>query len=200
MHRILLIESAARGLLYINGQFCGPIEEDGQAFPMGRDAEVYIQLIPFDERIHPVTAELHISGGMISCLSPGERCYALVWPDGIVQLELKPEGAPEHEQQGEAAAGSALLRYLLLRLAGDRQAMQLLMRPQESGALPELAEYETAVPLRFAPVAAGELFDERAGLVRRVLANAAVVDVVLAVTVPAGQGRRMIERMKLIRT
>ena len=104
------------------------------------------------------------------------------------------------EQTAEPAAGSALLRYLLMRLEGDGQAAHLLMRPQESGALPELSEYETAVPLRFAPVAAGELYDERAGLVRRILSNAAVVDVVLAVTVPAGKGRRMIERMKLIRT
>lgn len=199
MHRILLIECAARGLLYINGQFCGPLEEDGQAFPMGRDAEAYIQLIPFDPHIRPVTAELHIAGGVISRLAPEACCYALIWPDGIVQLELRPEGAPESETGVETAAGSTLLRYLALRLRGDAQAQQLLLRPQEVAA-PELSGYEAVVPLRFAPLCAGELFDERAGLVRRVLDNAAVVDVALAVTVPAGRGRRMIERIKLIGT
>ena len=199
MHRILLIESAVRGLLYVNGQFCGPLEEDGQAFPMGRDAEIYIQLIPFDERIRPVTAELHTGGGAISRLSPGERCYALVWPDGIVQLELRPDGAPDSAGAEEAAAGSTLLRYLAMRLRGEAQAAQLLLRPQETAA-PDLADYEAVVPLRFAPLSVGELFDERAGLVRRIHANAAAVDVALAVTVPAGQGKRLIERMKVIRT
>lgn len=199
MHRILLIESAVRGLLYVNGQFCGPLEEDGQAFPMGRDAEIYIQLIPFDEHVRPLAAELHTGGGAISRLSPGERCYALVWPDGIIQLELRPEGSPDAEGGREAAAGSTLLRYLAMLLRGDAQAMQLLLRPQEMPA-PELEGYEAVVPLRFAPLAAGELFDERAGLVRRVLDNAAAVDVALAVTVPAGQGRRLIERVKVIRT
>ena len=199
MHRILLIECAVRGLLYVNGQFCGPLEEDGQAFPMGRDAEVYIQLMPFDSHIRPVTAEVHICGGVISHLAPKACCYALVWPDGIVQLELRPEGAPEKETGAETAAGSTLLRYLALHLRGDAQAQQLLLRPQEI-AVPELDDYETVVPLRFAPLCAGELFDERAGLVRRVLDNAAVVDVALAVTVPAGQGRRMIERIRVIRT
>lgn len=199
MHRILLIESAVRGLLYVNGQFCGPLEEDGQAFPMGRDAEIYIQLIPFDERVRPVTAELHIGGGQIGRLSPGDRCYVLMWPDGIVQLELRPDGAEETGGGEETAAQSALLRYLTLCLRGDGRAMQMLLRPQET-AMPDLSGYDAAVPMRFAPLAAGELYDERAGLVRRVLPNAAVVDVALAVTVPAGQGRRMIERMKLIRT
>lgn len=199
MHRILLIESAVRGLLYVNGQFCGPLEGDGQAFPMGADAEVYIQLIPLDERASPVTAELHMSGGHVARLSPGERCYALTWPDGIVQLELRPEGTEGEGGEEATAAQSALLQYLSMRLAGDGRSMQMLLRPQETPA-PELDGYEAVVPLRFAPLCAGELFDERAGLVRRVLQNAAVVDVMLAVTVPAGQGRRMIERMKLIRT
>lgn len=199
MHRILLIESAVRGLLYVNGQFCGPLEEDGQAFPVGKDAEIYIQLMPFDEQVRPVTAELHITDGLIGRLLPGERCYALMWPDGIVQLELRPDGAGEPEGRAEAAAQSALLRYLTLCLRGDRQAIQMLLRPQET-PVPTLEGYEAAVPLRFAPLCAGELFDERAGLVRRILHNAAVVDVALAVTVPAGQGRRMIERIKLIRS
>lgn len=199
MHRILLIESAVRGLLYVNGQFCGPLEEDGQAFPMGRDAEIYIQLIPFDERIRPVTAELHTGSGMVNRLSPGKRCYALVWPDGIIQLELRPEGAEAGGAEQEMAAGSTLLRYLTMMLRGDAQAAHLLLRPQETDT-PDLCGYEAVVPLRFAPLCAGELFDERAGLVRRVLENAAAVDVALAVTVPAGQGKRLIERVKIIGT
>ena len=198
MYRILLIESAVRGLLYVNGQFCGPLEEDGQAFPMGRDAEIYIQLFPFDEHIRPVTAQLRTAGGVVSRLSPETRCYALMWPDGIVQLELRPEGAPETSDGQETAAGSTLLRYLTMTLRGDAAA-HLLLRPQETAA-PDLYGYEAVVPLRFAPLAAGELFDERAGLVRRVLDNAAAVDVALAVTVPAGPGKRLIERVKVLRT
>ena len=57
MHRILLIECAARGLLYINGQFCGPLEGDGQAFPTGRNTEIYIQFFPFSAGVLPLTVD-----------------------------------------------------------------------------------------------------------------------------------------------
>ena len=54
------------------------------------------------------------------------------------------------------------------------------------------------VPLRFAPLHAPERFDERAGLVTRLAPNIARVNAVLAVTVPTGQGRRMIERIEVM--
>lgn len=196
MYPIIRIESAANGILMVNGCFCGPLEE-GQSFPASRNAEIYMQLFPFSAAIQPLTAALRLSGGQIERLEPQESCYALLWPDGVIQLELRPIGMMESAQpESETLPGCALLKYLTLRLGGDGQASQLLLRAQDE---PELDGYAAVVPLRFAPIAASERFDERAGLVRRVAPNIAVVDAALAVTVPAGQGKRLIERVEIMR-
>ena len=100
----------------------------------------------------------------------------------------------------ETAPAGALLRYLLLRLAGDAQADALLMRPQEQPDGVSLEEYAAALPLRFAPMHASMKFDDRAGLLRRTGENIAHVDAALAITVPAGQGRRLIERIEIFKT
>ena len=198
MHGIVLMESAARGLLQVNGQFCGPVDAQGQAFPTGRDAEIYIQLTPLDEAVRPLTAELLLRGGQIERLEPVARCYALVWPDGVIQLELRPDGA-QGDAHTQTVAPTALLQYLTLRLSGDEAgASRLLM--QANLSMPSLSAYQAVVPLRYAPQAAGEAFDERAGLVRRTAENTAVVDAALAVTVPAGQGKRLIERIEIMPT
>ena len=199
MIRMLMIESGVRGLLMVNGQFCGPVDSEGQAFPAGQSAEIYIQLFPLDESAAPVTAELRLREGRIEYLEPRERCFALIWPDGVIQLELRPQTA-RHEEPAKTqqAAPSTLLRYLAMRLAGDAQAGTLWMRPQDEAQAPDLSIYHAAVPLRFAPAAASERFDERAGLVRRTAENVAQVDAALAITSPAGQGRRLIERMEVL--
>ena len=38
MRCMLCIQCAIRGLLTINGQFCGPVDGEGQTFPTARDA------------------------------------------------------------------------------------------------------------------------------------------------------------------
>ena len=197
MIRMLMIESGVRGLLMVNGQFCGPVDSEGQAFPTGRDAEIYLQLFPFDEPCVPLTAQMLLREGRITLLEPRTRCFALIWPDGVIQLELRPQAQQEEPEPTRQAAPSALLRYLTMRLAGEPQAQTLWMRPQDEAGI-DLSAYHAAVPLRFAPVAASERFDERAGLVRRMADNVAQVDAALAVTSPAGQGHRLIERMEIL--
>ena len=198
MVQMLMIESGVRGLLMVNGQFCGPVDSEGQAFPAGQSAEIYMQLFPFDESAAPLTAELRLRDGRIERLEPQTRCYALVWPDGVIQLELRPKAQQEEIEPPRQAASGTLLRYLTMRLAGEKQAQMLWMRPQDEAQVPDLSGYHAAVPLRFAPLAASERFDERAGLVRRLADNVAQVDAALAVTSPAGQGRRLIERMEIL--
>lgn len=192
MHPVLFIHSAAKGVLMVNGVFCGPLEE-GQSFPAGRNAEVYIQLFPFGQAA-PLTAALELRGGGISRLEPQESAFALVWPDGVIQLELK---AGEEEARERPAADGVLLRYLTMRFLGDPQAERLLMRPQDA---PDLSGYGAAVPLRFGPLGADPRFDERAGLLRRLAPNVAAVDAALARCVPAGQGIRRIERIEILKT
>jgi len=197
MHRMLLIERAVRGLLYVNGQFCGPLEEGGQAFPAGGKAEIYIQLFPFGAGAAPLCVQLHLQAEGIVLLSPQDCAFALLWPDGMIQLELRMPQQPDEEGKQQAASG-VLLRYLALRLAGDERAGMMLMRPQDAPPQEALAGYHAAVPLRFFPDAP-ERFDDRAGLVCRIAPNIARIDAALAVTVPAGQGRRLIERIEILR-
>lgn len=199
MHHTLLIESAIQGVLFVNGQFCGPMEPGGHAFPMGRNAEVYVQLFPFGEAA-PLTAALVMRGGQIERLAPQESAFALFWPDGIIQLELRMHAQEEPAAQETAAASGALLRYLTLRLAGEAQAQRLWLRPQDELTAPDLTGYDAAVPLRFAPLSAPDRFDDRAGLVRRIAPNIAAIDAAMAVTSPAGQGKRMLERIEIFPT
>ena len=199
MRKVLAIESATRGVLVVNGCFCGPLGSEGQAFPAGDDAEIYIQFFPFEPGSAPLTAAMELRGGRIARLEPQDACYALLWPDGLIQLELRPLGAntPAQESAREQAVSGALLRYLSLRLNGDAQARTLLMNPAQEARLPA---YDAVVPLRFAPLTAPQRFDERAGLVRRLAPNVARVDAALAVTSPAGQGHRLIERIAVMET
>ena len=199
MRHVLLIESAASGVLFVNGQFCGPMEREGQAFPMGKSAEVYIQLFPFGEAA-PLTAMLHMRDGQIVRLEPQDNAYALLWPDGIVQLELRVHSQMEAAPQEGQMPSGALLRYLSLRLAGDPQAQRLWLRAQDEQSAPDLSAYHAAVPLRFAPPSAPERFDDRAGLVRRISDNIAVIDAALAATSLAGQGRRLLEHIEILPT
>ena len=196
MYPVLYIQSAVDGVLTINGQFCGPMEK-GQSFPAGRNAEIYIQFFPFGEA-PPLTTQLRLRAGRLERLLPQEAAYALIWPDGVVQIELRSAAQPAEEGHGnETAAAGVLLRFLSLRLAGDPQAQHLLMRPQDA---PDVSPYEAVVPLRFAPIHADTRYDERAGLVRRIAPNAAVIDAALAATVPVGPGMKRIERIELIKT
>ena len=198
MRRMLYVQSRSPGLLVINGQFCGPLDGGGQAFPMSRDAEVYVQLFPFSRGAPPLTAALVMQDGAVERLEPQEAAFALLWPDGVVQLELAPD-APQVQTppETETAAADVLLRYLQARLAGDAQAGALLLRPQEGV---DVAGAEAVVPLRFPPLTAPERFDARAGLVYRLAPNVARVDAVLAATVPAGQGHRLIGQIEVLRT
>lgn len=199
MQPVVFIQSGADGVLLVNGFFCGPVGE-GQSFPAGRDAEVFIQLFPFGE-VLPVTVQLQLRGGRVERLVPQEAAYALCWPDGVIQVELRSsaqraqESAAKAQRQEETQG--VLMRYLSLRLLGDPQAERLLLDPR-LGA--DLSGYEAAVPLRFFPQETSVRCDERAGLVRRLQENVAAVDAALAATVPAGQGMRRIERIEIVRT
>src|SRR5699024_6901551 len=92
MHRVVWIESATRGVLVVNGCFCGPVDAQGQAFPASENAEIYMQLFPLAPGAQPVTVELVLEKGGIAKLSPQDSAYALIWPDGIIQLELRAQG------------------------------------------------------------------------------------------------------------
>lgn len=195
MHQMLFMQSGAAGALMVNGQFCGPLEGEGRAFPAAGTAEIYIQLFPFDPECRPLSVAMALERGRITRLEPQEHAFAVVWPGGQIELELRPAGMKEREaDNGTQRPDGVLLRYLALRLSGDDRARQLLMPHVQE---PEISGYTAAVPLRFAPAGVSERFDERAGLLMPLNQNAAQVNAVLAATVPAGQGRRLIERIEM---
>lgn len=200
MHRALYIESRTPGLLYINGYFCGPLEGEAQSYPLGQNVQIYIQFFPYGCGAQALAAAMRVEEAGITRLDPQDAAYALLWPDGIIQLELTPAMAQEPEAMDtgwDGASSATLLRYLSAKLAGDRQAEALLMRPQDGV---DVSGYDAVVPLRFPPNHVSERYDERAGLVRRIAPNIACVDAALAATVPMGQGHRMIERIEIMRT
>ena len=200
MHQVLYIESRTPGVLDINGFFCGPLEGEAQAYPVGQNVEIYIRLFPFSRSAQPLTVAMRMEEGHIARLEPQDAAYALLWPDGIIQLELTPENRiePREAQATEDGVSSlTLLRYLSAKLAGDPQADVFLLRPQDGT---DVSGYDAAVPMRFPPANAPERYDERAGLVRRVAPNIARVDAALAATVPEGQGRRRIERIEIMKS
>ena len=200
MHRALYIESRTPGLLYINGYFCGPLEGEAQSYPLGQNVQIYIQFFPYGCGAQALAAAMRVEEAGITRLDPQDAAYALLWPDGIIQLELTPAMAQEPEAMDtgwDGASSATLLRYLSAKLAGDRQAEARLMRPQDGV---DVSGYDAVVPLRFPPNHVSERYDERAGLVRRIAPNIACVDAALAATVPMGQGHRMIERIEIMRT
>ena len=84
---MLLIQSKTPGLLTVNGQFCGRVDESAQTFMTHRDERVYLSFSPFDSAYLPLTRELQLSNDTPS--APAEGLYALVWPEHICQLELQ---------------------------------------------------------------------------------------------------------------
>lgn len=101
-----LHSGAIRGLLTINGQFCGPVDGEGQTFPTARDAEIFIEYMPLTENAKPMALELALEQGKVSRIEPAPHGYALIWPDGLIQLELRPE-APDMPEAGETEQGRA---------------------------------------------------------------------------------------------
>lgn len=64
------IQCAIRGLLTINGQFCGPVDGDGQTFPTARDAEIFIEYMPLTENAKPMALELALEQGKVGRIEP----------------------------------------------------------------------------------------------------------------------------------
>lgn len=110
-----------------------------------------------------------LQNGSIARLEPETVGYALLWADGVIQLEIHPETDEQPDEQAqEQAAQTVLLRYLSMRLVGAADAAALLMEPHAADRLPR---YDAVVPLRFAPLKAPERFDQCAGIVTRACAE-----------------------------
>ena len=95
MRCMLCIQCAIRGLLTINGQFCGPVDGEGQTFPTARDAEIFIEYMPLTENAKPMALELALEQGKVQAESnPRRTATRSSGRTDCIQLELRPEAAP----------------------------------------------------------------------------------------------------------
>ena len=107
MQPILLIESNAPGLLYVNGQFCGELTEP-QAFPSWPDARALIEYRPLGRAYWPMACALTLRDGQVQPHGQ-EGVFCVQWPEGIAQVELRPQSLGGQTKREELGAGVSLL-------------------------------------------------------------------------------------------
>lgn len=89
---MLLIQSNTPGLLTLNGQFCGRVDDSPQSYLTHHSDRGYLFFTPFDDTRPSLTREIRIRDDQL--LPPDEGIYALQWPEGVCQLELRPSQRP----------------------------------------------------------------------------------------------------------
>ena len=117
MQPILLIESRAPGLLYVNGQFCGELTQP-QPFPARPDARALIELRPLGMEALPMACALTLRAGRVQPHGQ-EGVYCVQWPDGVAQVELRPPSWPGRMQ----AVRTTLLQGLEAVACGGETAL-----------------------------------------------------------------------------
>lgn len=120
MRCMIEMESAVRGLLWVNGQFCGPVDREGQTFPASENAEIFIQFFPLDIKTKPAALEMVLQNGSIARLEPETVGYALLWADGVIQLEIRPETDEQPDEQAQGTGGADCAAALSFHAAGGR--------------------------------------------------------------------------------
>lgn len=108
MQPILLIESAAPGLLYVNGQFCGELTEP-QAFPSWPDARALIEYRPLGRSFEPMACALTLQKGLIQPHGQ-EGVFCVQWPEGVAQVELRPHRLGGQTRREDLGGGLTLLQ------------------------------------------------------------------------------------------
>lgn len=115
---VLMLASKVKGLIYVNGRPVG--ETSGEAGATGAEAvvpvaprgAVYVEHRPLVNGYLPLARRLTLSGGRVMPGSVSEEpgLAAVLWPGGVVEIELTPEpiAAAEPETRGTAADPNAV--------------------------------------------------------------------------------------------
>ena len=102
----MLTVSGAPGIVYLNGIFCG---ETGQAaLPVNARGVQYLELRPFDAEVPPAVLRLTFEDGRLTGGAAGDA-FAVQWPDGRVEIELRAPAAAAAPPRLLAGAGEYLL-------------------------------------------------------------------------------------------
>lgn len=89
---LLRIQSHTPGLLTVNGQFCGRVDDSPHTYITHADDCGYLMLTPLTDGFLPLAREIRLRAHQL--LAPPEGVYALQWPEGVCQLELRPSPFP----------------------------------------------------------------------------------------------------------
>ena len=98
----MLTVSGAPGIVYLNGIFCG---ETGQAaLPVNARGVQYLELRPFDAEVPPAVLRLTFEDGRLTGGAAGDA-FAVQWPDGRVEIELREWADEARETPFEDVTG-----------------------------------------------------------------------------------------------
>lgn len=130
----MLAVSGAAGIVYLNGIFCGETEQC--VLPVSPHGVQYLEVRPFDAAVPGAALRLRFEDGRLVGGITG-NAFAVQWPDGRIELELRAP-APE------AAAPR------LLASAGE----YLLVAEQNAASFGRTADEAVFLPVAFPETAA----------------------------------------------
>lgn len=97
MQTVLSIRSETAGAVYVNGRLAGEVDPDHSVtLPVSPFGALILEHRPFSTGFLPLTLRIPISQGapLVASL-PDARLFAALWPDGLIELELRPERPPD---------------------------------------------------------------------------------------------------------
>lgn len=97
MQTVLSIRSETAGVVYVNGRLAGEVDPDRSVtLPVSPFGALILEHRPFSAGFLPLTLRIPISQGAPLVASPPDaRLFAALWPDGLIELELRPERPPD---------------------------------------------------------------------------------------------------------
>lgn len=143
MQPYLSVISETAGAVLIGGRLAGETDADRPlTLPVAPTGFLVLELRPFPPGYLPVCLHLTLAGGRpVISGPPDPRCFMAVWPDNLIELELKPEPISAHP---EPIARIGDIAFSLLR--PDR-LMCLTRAGCHIHSLPECAQPPVIAPI-----------------------------------------------------
>lgn len=98
MQTVLLITCREEGAVYLGGRLAGEAgAERLLTLPVPPTGPLILEYRPYGAGLLPLTMRLTLSGGkpLLTEDAADGRCWAAVWPGGVIELELMPERAAQ---------------------------------------------------------------------------------------------------------
>ena len=139
MQPILAITAAQPGVLYINGHFSGEAGEHALLRPVNAWGAVYLEYRPFAGGYCPIASKIVFSGGhpLHDGLENSENLRAVLWPEGILEIEFLPDRfAPQERLEFHAGSRAMAIERGLQESVLLCEGRRICMLPQDA-SIPE---------------------------------------------------------------